>query len=334
MNQTTVERVIGWLAEATGKDVACDRPALVELMNDIRQLAYSNRQVLEHAKRAFLCAPVQRFCSACGPGYCGCSGGAEGWSGVTLPSWMLQPTMIFHQGVSMPYVSRWASYSADPGSRSLYEFQDMGDDYVFERDPGCVEPFILELMALKCGPSQTVTVSYIDDQNKTVTEDPVLLKQGYWMPASRKVKSIMPSGVQMPLSLQGPIRVRASGVDVAQWEPGIDVPKFRRVRINSPCSEGSLAIEGIRRFGRLWGDRDVVEHDNRMAWVAGAHFVRTVDRSKMDQAEIANAMFKRNLFDSFIESEAASEQTGKRTRVPVHTSFNSLPDIPYYSRRR
>jgi hypothetical protein len=37
MNQTTVERVLGWLAQATGKDAVCDREMRMELMNDIRQ---------------------------------------------------------------------------------------------------------------------------------------------------------------------------------------------------------------------------------------------------------------------------------------------------------
>lgn len=47
MNQTTVGRVLTWLADATGKDAVCDRVKLVELMNDIRQLAWSNRQVAQ-----------------------------------------------------------------------------------------------------------------------------------------------------------------------------------------------------------------------------------------------------------------------------------------------
>ena len=68
MNQTTVARVLGWLADATGKDAACDREKLVELMNDIRQLAYANKQVLEHAKPAYICVPVQCFCPASDPG--------------------------------------------------------------------------------------------------------------------------------------------------------------------------------------------------------------------------------------------------------------------------
>jgi hypothetical protein len=42
----------------------------------------------------------------------------------------------------------------------------------------------------------------------------------------------------------------------------------------------------------------------------------------MDQAEIANAMFKRNLFDGFIASEAEAEDTGHRRRVPLASTFN------------
>ena len=43
----------------------------------------------------------------------------------------------------------------------------------------------------------------------------------------------------------------------------------------------------------------------------------------MDQAEIANAMFKRNLFDGFIFSESDAEDTGHRRRVPMAMIFNA-----------
>lgn len=324
MNQTTVARVIGWLAEATGKDAACDREKMVELMNDIRQLAYSNQQILEHAKPAYICVPIQCFCPACDPGFCGCSASGQPWAGVTLPAWMQQPTLIFRQGVALPYVTRWTSYEPVPGAtRTQLTFQDMGDTYVFEKDPGCTEPFILEFMGTKCGNNQQITTSYLDDLGKAVTES-VTLKSGQWTSASHKVSAIQPAGVRLPLDLKAPVKVRANGVDVATWEPGMDVPAFRRVRITGPCAcgTGSLAVKGIRRFTRLWGDHDIVEHDNRMAWAAGADFVRTVGQSKMDQAEIANAMFKRNLFDGFIASEADAEDSGHRRRVPLASTFN------------
>jgi hypothetical protein len=324
MNQTTVERVLGWLAQATGKDAVCDREMLVELMNDIRQLAYSNQQILQHAKPAYLCVPIQCFCPACDPGYCGCSANGQPWAGVTLPSWMLQPTLIFRQGVALPYVTRWTAYEPVPNSpRHEHTFQDMGGTYVLEKDPGCEEPFILEMMATKCGTHQKVTVSYLDDQDQTVTET-VGLKTGTWTTVQHKVKAIMPAGVRLPLDLTGPVKVRANGVDVATWDPGIDVPGFRRVRLTGSCAcgVGTVAVKGIRRFTRLWDNQDIVEHDNRMAWAAGADFVRTVGQSKMDQAEIANAMFKRNLFDGFIASEAEAEDTGHRRRVPLASTFN------------
>ncbi len=324
MNQTTVGRVIHWLADATGKDAACDREKLVELMNDIRQLAYSNKQVIEHAKPAYICVPVQIFCPACDPGYCGCQAiTGTVWQGVTLPGWMLQPTVIFRQGVALPYVTRWTSYAPVPGNqRREFSFQDMGDTYVLERDPGCTDPFLLEFMAVRCGIDQKITISYLDEFKKPVTES-IPLKAGVWTIASHKVSAIMPSGVRLPLNLLGPVKVRANGVDVAQWDPGIDVPAFRRIRITQPCDGGhTLAIKGIRRFSRLSDEHDIVEHDNRMAWEAGAHFVSTIGQSKMDQAEIANAMFKRNLFDGFIASETDAEDTGHRRRVPIASTFN------------
>ena len=338
MNQTTVGRVLTWLADATGKDVTCDRPAMVQLLNDVRQLAYSNGQVLQRAKPSYLCVPVQCFCAECDPGYCGCSGSGATWPGITLPQWMLQPTVLFRQGVSMPYVTRWTSYEADPTAtaRQEFTFQDMGDTYVLERDPGCTDPFVLQIMATRCGnlqsvtgsqsvtDPQSVTVSYTDDLGKSVTEA-IPLKQGQWTTSSHKVRSLMPAGVRLPLDLRGLIKVRASGVDVAQWDPGMDVPAFRRVRLTGSCACGqgqSIAVKGVRRFTRLWDDHDIVEHDNRMAWAAGADFVRTVGQSKMDQAEIANAMFKRNLFDGFMESEAAAQDTGHRRRLPISRTLN------------
>ena len=327
MNQTTVERVLGWLADATGKDAACDREKLVELMNDIRQLAYANKQVLEHAKPAFLCVPVQCFCPACDPGYCGCQETTgESWPGITLPAWMLQPTVIFRQGMALPYVTRWTSYAPVPGHPNEdYTFQDMGDTYVLERDPGCSDPFLLEFMGTICGTGQKITLSYLDDLKKPVTES-IVLKSGVWSKASHKVTAIMPAGVRLPLNLKAPIKVRANGVDVAQWDPGIDVPAFRRVRLTGSCACGNgqtIAVKGIRRFSRLWDDHDIVEHDNRLAWSAGAHFVASVDQSKMDQSEIANAMFKRNLFDGFISSESEAEDTGHRRRVPMAMTMNA-----------
>lgn len=115
MNRTTVGRVLSLLAEATGKDAGCDRLMLVELMNDIRQLAWSNRQMLKHAKPAFLCVPVQCFCPACDPGHCGCSREGPPWPGISLPGWMFQPVVLFRQGQSMPCVFRWNSCEAVPG---------------------------------------------------------------------------------------------------------------------------------------------------------------------------------------------------------------------------
>jgi len=237
---------------------------------------------------------------------------------------MLQATVIFRQGTALPYVTRWTSYDPVPGQqRQEMTFQDMGDTYVLEKEPGCTDPFILEIMGTKCGQNQKVTITYLDDQNKTVTES-IPLKQGTWTSAQYKVSAIMPAGVRLPLDLQGPIKVRANGIEVAQWDPGIDVPAFRRIRINGPCACGcgTVAVKGIRRFTRLWDDLDIVEHDNRMAWSAGAHFIRTVNQSEMDQAQIANAMFKRNLFDGFIASEADAEDTGHRRRVPIAAIFN------------
>jgi hypothetical protein len=326
MNQTTVGRVLTWLAEATGKDAACDRPFLVDLLNDIRQLAYSNAQVLQHAKPSYLCVPVQCFCSTCDVGSCGCQASGQPWAGITLPQWMHQATVLFRRdGIAMPYVTRWTSYNVHPGERvKEMTWQDMGDTYVLEKDPPCSEPFLLEFMATVCGANQAVTISYLDDLKKPVTES-VTLKQGEWVGLSQKVSSLLPSGVRVPLDLRGPIRVRAAGVQVAQWEPGIDVPAFRRIRLTGSCqceNGGTVAVKGIRRFSRLWDDHDIVEHDNRTAWVAGAHFIRTVNQSEMDQAQIANAMFKKNLFDGFIASEATAEDTGHRRSVPLAQTFN------------
>jgi len=324
MNQTTVGRVVGWLAEAIGKDAVCDRDKLIELMNDIRQMAYNNRQVLEHAKPSYICVPVQCFCPACDPGYCGCSASGQPWAGVTLPKWMKQAVMIFRQGVTLPYVTRWASYEPQASQNFEWKFEDMGDTYVFERDPGCTEPFILEVMGTKCGSGQLVTASYIDDIGQFVTHS-IPLVQGKWTAFPTKVKSMAPSGVRLPLDLKGPVKVRANGVDVAQWDAGEDVPTYRRIRINGDCVCGqgkTIAVKGLRRFTRLYDQLDIVEHDNRVAWVAGAQFIRTTAASKMDQAEIANAMFKQNMFDAFIGAEAAVEDTGHRRKMNFQDTFN------------
>lgn len=326
MNQTTVGRVLTWLADATGRDAACDREKLIELMNDIRQLAYSNQQILEHAKPAYICVPVQRFCPECQPGYCGATG-MVGFTGITLPSWMLQPTLVFQQGRSLPYVTRWSSYALDPNNQpEPFSFQDMGDQYVLEKDPDCHGPFVLEMMATKCKAGQKVTITYEDQSGARRTED-VELKAGTWVKVSHGITHILPGSVRLPLDLQSPVLVRSEGQILAQWEPGIDVPAFRRVKIPACHGFGSVAVKGIRRFSRLWDSNDIVEHDHRMAWKAGADFVMSVASSKMDESEVGNAMFKRNLFDGFIASEAESEDIGHRRKVRIATNFNAVSPL-------
>jgi hypothetical protein len=264
MGYTTFSTLLDWLQEPYGLTVRDNRHELARKANDIRQhfyLLYEKVQMFMDLEECFC---VQRFTNHCDP----CGGH---YFGFTLPPYIQQVEKMDIAGAPITLLGRWRGYRADFRGRAgcRLESSDLGDGFCTERDIGdCPVPVkFIALSPRDCG--KTVRVSYYDEIGKEACET-ITLAPGYTATSSKVARFKHPCAIVFSAQLEGGVIVAActdASPILSEYCPGELIPNMRRRALTNVCERDVVRVTASRRYTPLYHDQDIVETDNKQAFV-------------------------------------------------------------------
>ena len=303
---TTLENAACWTAAAIGKNWPADKAEVIAMVNDVRELIYDLSPL---PWLGTLCVPLRQFNEACGTKGC--------FYGVSLPNYVANVLGIYDDRHAIPVVDRWGIYPYDQDTLATcpaFRFIDLGEEHPFFTDPPAGVCFKIQLLARKqADVGKVVTLRYLDANDIERTDE---LKLAL-MPVETHyyVKSILRSGVSLPINLSGAVSAKTDGgVKLAEWQPWEHVPGYRRLQLESTSCHGlcSVVAHFERRRAPLYALADPVETDQKLIWEDGAKYLRLHRKTSADAVDNTNAQ-------KFLASfKGKLEEQSRRTRGRAH----------------
>lgn len=330
MGYTTFGTLLSWLEQPAGKTVRDNRRDLVMLANDIRQHFYSLYEKVQMFMDLRECFCVQEFISHCDP----CQ---KRFHGITLPHYVQQAESMKVAGVPVTMFNKWREWN--PGfipsltcqTRSL----DQSDGFCTERDIGAV-PCRLKIMAKTaqdCG--KVVRLTYWD-RNGQKNVDELRLTLDYQPSGTEAVRFDHPAGVVFVQALEGGAVIALDNERseiLSEYYPGESVINYRRLRLENVCPQDVIELKASRRYTPLFFDHDIVESDNKQAFVEMAMAFKFTRSPSLDPAVLTTGQWHENRAKQYLIGEKARDEGGNQVRrinlLGPHKHRSGLP-----SRRR
>jgi len=224
----------------------------------------------------------------------------------------------------------WRSYKVGQSdgttincSRDMF---DMGHNFSTALDPpldGCLPIKIKTTSATDENDGKTVAVRYTDENGAEHTDHIPLSRE--YQKTSRNVTSLLsPGGIVLPHGLCGAVLVaNGDGEIIAELAPHQLVPAYRRYQVTGVCEGDQVSVRANREFHPLYFDYDVVETDNKRAFVEGALYLRYNDSINQDPSYTAKALSHDIKMREALLGEK-SREFGKATRRNKFLSEGSV----------
>jgi hypothetical protein len=313
MAYTVFSQVLQWLQQPTGLTVHENRAELVEIANDVRRLffnLYENIPMFLDAEECLCVHSYNRDCNAC----------EDTYLGITLPEGMQTPEAMWVNSTPVVMNSKWRSYKVGipPGDSSSCRLQsfDMGDIWPTALDlphGECQGIKIKTGCAADAALNKEATLTFIDENGEKRSEQ-VKIAREYHSTVARARSLAAPGGIALPVGLTGAITVATTdGSIIAEVSPFNPVPSFRRLQISGVCEGDQVSVRGAREFTPLYFDYDVVETNNKRAFVEGALFLRYNDSVTADPTYSQKALVHETRMREQLLGDKARE-FGKSTK--------------------
>lgn len=326
MSYTTFGTLLDWLQEPTGQTVRDNRPELVRKANDIRQHFYMLYEKVQMFMDIEECFCVQKFFSHCDP----CRGD---YFGITLPSYMQQIEKMAVSGLPVTLFNKWREYNAGFVGRAgcRIEATDMGDGFCTELDIG-ICPMPVKFMVLNprdC--NKSVRVSYYDEAGKDATES-FKLSMTYQATQTRVSRFKHPAAIVFSAPLEGGCVIALCderSTIISEVYPGETIPSLRRHKLSGVCAGDVVQLRASRRYSPLYFDHDIVETDNKQAFVEMALSFKFTRSQSTDPQVLQKGSWHEGRAKAYLLGEKARDEGGGVVRrinlLGTHKSRSGLP---------
>lgn len=327
MGYTTFGTLLGWLEEPCGLTVRDNRAALVSKANDIRQHFYDLYEKVRLFLDAEECFCVQEFSPHCDRT---CD---KPFAGITLPEHVQQVEAMKVSGVPVTLFNKWREWKQGFVARvgcNVSAF-DLGDGFCTERDIGPC-PQRVKIMALTqadCG--KAVRLTYWDVNGKKVVEE-IKLATSYAGSQTEVARFERPGGVVFPTAIAGGVVIAMDDPQstlLSEYYPGASVISLRRHRLAGACAGEIIQLRGSRRYTPMYYDWDVVETDNKQAFVEMALSFKFSRSQSVDPQILQKGVFHQNQAKNYLLGEQARDEGGGVVRqlklLGTHKSRSRLP---------
>lgn len=307
MGYTTLGTLLKWLEVPAGKTVRDNRAELVDLANDIRQHFYMLYEKVQMFMDLEECFCVQKFTHHCDP--CGAR-----FNGITLPSYIQQIEGMKVSGLPVTLFNKWREYYAGFVARSgcRVESEDLGDGFCTERDIGDC-PFPVKILIKNprdC--SKSVRFSYYDVNNHECTEE-FQLSTAYVATQTPLVRFKHPAGIVFSAPLEGGAVIALcdhKGTIISEVYPGEVIPCLRRVRLANVCENDVVQLRASRRYTPLYFDHDIVETDNKQAFIEMALSFKFTRSQSTDPQVLQKGAWHEGRSKAYLLGEKARDEGG------------------------
>lgn len=307
MGYTTFSTLLDWLQEPTGQTVHDNRRELVRKANDIRQHFYMLYEKVQLFMDIEECFCVQKFTDHCDP----CR---AHYHGITLPSYMQQIEKMEVSGLPVTLFNKWREFNAGFVGRAGCNVQatDMGDGFCTELDIGdCAVP--VKIMALDprdC--SKSVRITYYDAAHKECTEQ-FKLSTTYQSTQTPVSRFKHPAAIVFSASLEGGATIalcNERSTIISEVYPGETIPSLRRHRLSNVCEGDAVRLRASRRFTPLYFDHDIVETDNKQAFVEMALSFKFTRSQSTDPQVLQKGSWHEARSKAYLLGEKARDEGG------------------------
>lgn len=257
LDPITVAEALPIMGEAIGLKVSEDRPEIIRYLNKYRLLLYTLYEDFKLFDNVFHCICVNTFkqvcADCCRPTY----------QGVTLPNDILSVEAIWNYGRPLRLHSRWRESHTGIGVDGCVRVSanEMPETFPTERD-------LNKQSALKIftereeDEGKCVRIEVINANNKVVTLTFSLIRDG-WAVTSVVAKKIL--SVSLPQDRVGSITLaQRDGYELSKYAPWETVPNYRRFKLASNCRTGTVLVQGVKKYQRVYEDSDIVEVGNEL----------------------------------------------------------------------
>lgn len=278
MNCATLAQARQWVASGSG---ACSKDDLTNTVNVIRRHFFNLYEQMALFLDVTECYRVQRFCTDCNV----CS---DSFLGVTLGREAANVEAMWHNDYPVQLQSSWREFQAGITPECDCRLQKFDLPGVFSTFAD-IYPLRPKKLKALCHNPADVGKPFI------VRGELVSGARGEWLCKLTTEPQVSPDafrsidhrgGVIKEVTEGRVILADEDGRVLGQYEKEETVPSYRRNKITGLPSDCSVVnIRSARKFFPVYGDNDVVETDNAIAWDDMAHYVRLhkkADKTQMD----------------------------------------------------
>lgn len=323
IDPTTVEHAGAIMAGTLGLNWPRDRSAILEYINDFRDLLYNSYQDLKLFDNVFHCICISSFPEMCGHP-CDAS---PCYQGFVLPDDVASVESAWEYGLPLKVRSRWreAHFGLDSQDTPRIDIVEMAEQT-------CTERALQSVCGLKVycetaedsGLKVRVEAIMHDGERKTLCFD---LRADGWAVVNRPVRQIV--SISLPPGRKGNIVLAQSdGYQLGVYGPHETVPVYRKFRVVTLCRSGTVLIQGAKRFVPVCNDHDVVEIGSRMILKSAASFLKfrenTTERKDLNRAAYDKTEMGGYLVGLQARHRGNASQDGPITTRQVNTS-NIMP---------
>lgn len=302
---TTARIALRAIRDAVGlKDTPSNQRKSLEILNEIRQWVYSQQRQLAVDLSKTLCIQVQNFCSDC-------SSCAVTHRGFRLPQNTISVEAVQINNRHVDVHDHWRlPYDGIAGSPCDGQIRLIDSGYApTERDIDCLCPTQVSFQAINATCSeQLVIISGITNED---------LEEQFQLQVGPEITIAFPifkriTQVHFPNGSDGVVVMRQASdyKELARYEPGLHVPKFREYRLvaaNCACINNITVIANCS-YADVYDECDVVEFGNVLVWKWLAKYLQSMGRGDLNGNDRANLTLWLQTATDMMVQEAAVEE--------------------------
>lgn len=325
LDPITLEAALPIMARAMGLTVSDDRADIVEYINKMRELFYTEYDKFQLFNNHFQCICLSEFQQECAD----CCDRI--YTGFTLPFGFNSVERVWKYGEPLTMHSRWREgqfgIHADRCGPSVTA-TEMAGTFPTERD--LKEPSSLRIFteneedADKC-----VKIRVIDTECKERVVSIKLISDG-WAVSKIKAKKIL--SVSLPPDRRGYITLAQNdGYELSRYSPYEVSPNYKRYKVDG-C--GPVLIQAVGKYFPIYFDHDIVEIGNGLVIEASGKYFKYGDDSS-DANELNTANLWATKRDRLLNGLIARHRGGAvEDANPMLKRDLTRKTLPGYSKRR
>lgn len=283
INSTSLARAAAIIAPSLGLSLPKDRDEVVLYVNKYRNLLYSLYTDYKLFDNYKVCCQVQTFHQSCTGDCCGAT-----YKGITIPDDMAGVVSAWEHREPLTLRSRWReSYTGlHTGNSDHLELVEMPETSVTEREL-VGKKFLAIYTPNESDNGKVVVIKGLGENGKPITTE-FTLESDNLSVSTDKFSRI--DAVTLP-DLCGYVELRdEDGCTLSIYYPHEHTPRYRRLKLNSPCGSNVLLIQGARSYQDIHLDTDIVEVGDRLILEAAGRYFRYSEDST-DKDDLARAEY-------------------------------------------